>query len=311
MLNSPSFFVVGYPRSGTTLLASLLNRHSKVSIPAETQFYRVFLEDPKLEKISDTYDLLSFYCDYPRIKDLNLCVADFDSYQDLIKNNIRNLLSVSLRIVAEKRSKTISGEKSPAHLLYWESIIQDYPDAKFICIVRDGRDCINSNIQQKWTSQNPFKHAAEWGVYAKAYEELCSTHSDKVYLVKFEDLLADTENVLNGICKFIGCEFESDQLNSTSDDTTVPVWEMDWKSQARKEPDVSRVFAWKASSDSELMKQLSFIMKSSLKKFEYESGSKLTKIQLIKLVITKLFYFNSIYPLLIKIRKKLHSLITS
>ena len=299
----PSFFIVGYPRSGTTLLASLLNRHSCIAIPPETQFYRVFLEDRDVSLCRTVDEMLEFYCSYPRIRDLDLKPEDFLLYRDFISKKTANLLSASLEIFAKKQGKVIAGEKSPAHLLYWKSIIKSYPDIKIICIVRDGRDCVFSNIEQKWTSQNPYKHAAEWCVYAGEYARLSSMYPDKVILIKFEDLLCSTEKVLSDVCDFIGCIYEESQLDSRGDDSTIPVWEKRWKGGASGVPDVSRVLAWKDSDNADEIRQLSYIMKNSLKQFDYELGGGLTLAEWLKLVLTKGVYLHNLYPVAKQIKK--------
>ncbi len=303
---APSFFVVGYPRSGTTLLASLLNRHSCISIPPETQFFRVFLEDEDVSLCHTVDDILEFYCNYPRIIDMGLKPEDFLQYRDFISRDTTNLLSASLEVFAKKQGKKIVGEKSPAHLLYWKTIIRSYPDAKIICIVRDGRDCILSNVKQKWTSQNPYKHAAEWGAYTREYARLSSMHPDKVILIKFEELLHSTEKVLDGVCDFIGCCYEETQLDSQGDDSTVPAWEKKWKKGASGAPDASRVLAWKEAGDDVEMKRLSYIMKNSLKKLGYETGGNLTLMEWVRLFVTEGIYFEGLYP----VAKQINSLIT-
>lgn len=104
MVRDP-FFVVGFPRSGTTLLASMLGRCGDIYISAETHFFRSYIPDTKpLPVFKDEVERFS---SYPRLRDLRVNPADFYMFESFISQDRRRLLSVALHILAKKSESSI------------------------------------------------------------------------------------------------------------------------------------------------------------------------------------------------------------
>ena len=90
-------FIVGSPRSGTTMLAVLVDRHSKIAIPPETQFFTEYVPQTTESKTSENReDMVKSALNYRRIADLHLkreeVLIKFRNYENTYPNLFRAIL---------------------------------------------------------------------------------------------------------------------------------------------------------------------------------------------------------------------------
>ncbi len=97
-------------------------------------------------------------------------------------------------------------EGTPVHVLYMNEIRQAIPDAIFVHVIRDGRDCAISNTSQRWIPTLPWDRSRRLGVAALFWEwmvrigrEYGRSHPADYLELRFEDLLADPTRVLNRV----------------------------------------------------------------------------------------------------------------
>ena len=105
-------FIVGNPRSGTTLTAVLLDRHSKIAVPPETNFFNLFLPTIQNKDKLDYESMVRFTLQSDRIKDLNL---DAENVLENFRHyplSVYNLLRVILEEYTKKRGKVRPGKKT-------------------------------------------------------------------------------------------------------------------------------------------------------------------------------------------------------
>lgn len=295
MKNNIDFFIVGYPRSGTTLLASLLSRHSEIYIPAETHFFRSFLHNSKNANTPD--QLYTKFITDSRLKDLDIPNANL---KGIIKKYFPNrpaILSSVLHHIALNNNKNIIGEKTPGHILFYRDIIEAYPNTKFIYIMRDGRDCVFSNIKEKWTFSNPKKHAAEWNYYINHYTELSKLAPKNTLLIRYEDLIENPDKVLKKINGFIGLKYEIEQITSETSTDVVPEWEKKWKEKAGSLPDKNNKYKWKSYEDKKMLLNITLIMNKNLKQFNYEGFTDISPGSILIFGnIRNFIYLSGVYP---------------
>jgi len=250
------------------MVATLLARHPNIFIPPETHFFRSFLR--KAIEVSDRQKLIELFKHDRRLKDLDLPDDILNSIVNDKSFEITHLLTYSLGYLASRERKYMLGEKTPAHLLYSEDILAIYPNTKFIFVVRDGRDCVLSNIREPWTYRHPLKHAAEWNYYMECYKKLKRTHNHAVICTRYEDILGDTENETKKITEFIGETFNTSQLDANTETHVIPEWERNWKAKALRTIDSANIYNWKKHSDPKLIEKVTFIMRSNLDYFGYD-----------------------------------------
>ncbi|MFC6669009.1 sulfotransferase family protein [Marinobacterium aestuariivivens] len=162
-------FLVGPPRSGTTLLTAMLNTHSLVGAGPETHFFSKIKEDEWREMLADP--------DWPKkavdkISSVKLVgqnviglfeISSEDLYDTLTncERSINAVLNGFFSIYLNKKGKSIWVEKTPNHLLFLDLIRKEFPKAKIIRIVRDPRDSCNSMSKLNWT-YHPVSNAYIW-----------------------------------------------------------------------------------------------------------------------------------------------------
>lgn len=185
-------FVVGAPRSGTTLLQLLIGAHSGFAGCAGES--GVFTRN-------DLFDLRRRYCGLPqaRIAALLRDSGDIVSFFDLLAAAVT---SGPLRFV----------EKTPQHVLVLGRLLRWFPEAQFVNIVRDGRDCYcsaqrNPDVPQR---TGAIRFARYWRscIRARGRAGAC----DRIIDVRYEDLVSETAPTLRLVMAALGHELEAVQL---------------------------------------------------------------------------------------------------
>jgi len=294
--NKIDFFIVGYPRSGTTLVATLLNGSNSIYVPAETHFFRRFIKNTK---IKNKEDFIQKFKEDKRLKDLNAsrkliaeCTYSTSTPQEAF--------ACILTKLAKKYNKKIIGEKTPSHILEYKAILKAYPNTKIIYILRDGRDCVYSNIKEKWTYSNAFKHAAEWNIHISHMESLQSEHPNSLLVMKYEDIINEPENSCQEMAEFIGTSYSQSSQNNFSDSQPIPSWERDWKSKANEKPDSRNKYKWK-KKDKVTNAILTSIMHTNLNKYNYDISDIAKNKYTFNYLLNYMIYNTKTYPVLKKL----------
>lgn len=209
MIDSP-IFLVGAERSGTTLLRLMLDHHPQVAFHSEFEFAVDRINET--EGIRIAYPALDDYYEYLRYNriflDSGFSIDRSLTYPELVNDFL----------LQKKRraQKPIAGATLHHHFQYLHHI---WPNAKYIHILRDGRDVASSVVQMGW-SGNLFKGAEMWITAETTWENLSVQLPPEQHLtVVFEKLVGHPEKVLNKICQFIGVPFDNkmfDYVNNSA-----------------------------------------------------------------------------------------------
>ena len=203
-------FLIGCPRSGTTMLASLLE-HTPWGIPYETQFVTKYFH--RLER----YGLLSERANMKRLlKDilaeravlqweLNLDLDDFCDGLD--EPTYACLANALCRLAPDRTSAVAWGDKTPHYVLDLDVIEQLFPQSKIIVIVRDGRDAALSMLKTTWGPRNIVSCARYWARCHQGgpvAERLMQ--AGRLQTVRYEDLLQNPQPELSRLLDFLGAD---------------------------------------------------------------------------------------------------------
>jgi len=209
----PPVFVLGAPRSGTTLLYHMLLSSGHFAIyMSETHVFN--LVGPRFGDLADVTNrqkLLDVWLRSFQFKRSGLSPEPFAA---TIMKDCRSegeFLRIFMEQIAERQALDRWAECTPEHLLYLKQIKRALPEAKIIHIIRDGRDVALSEIRQGWIQPLPWDHAHrlsvsglywEWMV-RKGREEGRRIAPDYME-VRFEELVRNPRTVMPGITSFIG-----------------------------------------------------------------------------------------------------------
>ncbi len=219
----PFFFILGRPRSGTTLLKTLFDAHPNVKIPPELPIFLPLYQKFKNVKTWDKEKILSFvdHVFQPNVfnnrKLENLRINRELFTTDLLKleNNctIQDLL-IKLNehsfSVFPKQEIRLVGDKNPVYSVYMKRLINIFPKAWFICIIRDYRDNYVSlkNLQEvKLEAPILTLQVARWVYVTKLFLACQNRFPDRFYIIRYEDLVMKPEESMRELCAFLGIPY--------------------------------------------------------------------------------------------------------
>jgi len=245
-------FVIGSPRSGTSLLRLILTSHSEIIVPPECGFIVWLYEKYCAWSSSDALDADS-RAQY--LDDLFLC-KKFDTWgteraalDELLAEHYpadyAGLCATIYMAYARKHSRTVTiwGDKNNFHINHLPTLRSIYPDARFVHIVRDGRDvaCSYREVMLRGSS-SPYSPnlntdidaiATEWSTNVlKVNDYLSSLDASRQMLIRYEDLVENTKTSVMEICRWLGLPFEEKMLEFHEVNRRMqlePALTLDWK----------------------------------------------------------------------------------
>jgi hypothetical protein len=251
-VNSAPFFIVGSGRSGTTLLRMILSAHSRLSIPPETWYLNKLqdlleLDRPLLpQEVERVVRVMTGHYRWP----------DLEISTDAFRSKVGNMTSPGLRDIVElvyleyleRSGKSRWGDKTPGYIELVPQLAHLFPGAKFIHVVRDGRDVAKSFQVRRWSGRWLHQNADEWLTamhYGKRWKN--STLAPEFLEVRYEDLVLDQDNQVRVICEFLGEQFEPQMLSWQHDvERQVPTREAHIHEKLGRTPNASDVGRWKS-----------------------------------------------------------------
>lgn len=249
------FFILGNPRSGTTLFRLMLDAHSEVTVPPESGFMIWFYQKYKCWHINGSYEemIKEFITDLKTAKKINNWRFNFNSLNEFLtvkhSENYTELINDVYTYYALELGKEIKlfGDKNNFHLNHIREITEIYKHAKFIHIIRDGRDVacsykelnnkkINSEFAPK-LSDNIEDIADEWLENNNLIlNDLEKYSSPKNFIsIKYEKLVKESCKTLKRACDFLDIDYQSRMLNYYKNSKSFEPDEfLQWKANTKK-----------------------------------------------------------------------------
>jgi hypothetical protein len=287
----PMPIIVGSPRSGTTLLRLMLDSHPELTIPPETGFLTLA---PKLKGKGDKLreKFLRAVTTYPQAMpnwpDFEISENSFRAaLADIVPFTVTEGFRTFYRLYAARIGKPRWGDKTPLYCLELDVIRKVLPEARFIHIIRDGRDSALSLRKMRfspgWKIQT---QAAYWRKNILSARRAGLGRADYME-VRYEDLILNTRGTLERICAFLGLSYEESMLTYYTraperlrehkgrlqpDGTPVLTREERLSQQQRttEPPDPACVFAWKQFMSPEERKHFQRVAGGLLEDLGYE-----------------------------------------
>ncbi len=227
-------FVVGPPRSGTTLTARLLGELPQLFMPGETHFLEDIhhrYADPDLP--AHLPDILArlrtLYARYEEPEDQRridgLCESGAFERQLCGCATRRDLFDAFMRLQAASAGKGRWGNQVPRDVFELDTLLRMFPDARVIACIRDPRDFLVS-YRDKWTVSaaahrarlrklyHPVLTSYLWKASAQAILAAKIRFGAAVQVMRYEDLVSDPSGTLRRLCAFIGEEFQPRVLDT-------------------------------------------------------------------------------------------------
>lgn len=207
------FFIIGSERSGTTLLMVILDAHSRLSVPEVTWYY------PRFRAFLHTYgDLaapgafrtlvseMTFGLKTPFFgKPWNPRTIVDEIVASTKEPTFKEAFRALLQRVATEEGKARWGEKTPHNLYYVREILEDFPDARFLHLIRDGRDVAVDQIRSAFGPTNILAAAKIWKRTQEAAARARAEVPAGQWLdVRYEDLVTQPEAQVARVLEFLG-----------------------------------------------------------------------------------------------------------
>ena len=206
-------FVVGYPRSGTTLLQALLATQGNIVTFPETHFFNTLrLQYGSTPKIIHCDSVGRFLENITKASGVEFVEHDIallegsewistkELFEYIVKRFLPDDIPDDFRWL----------EKTPDHAFSMEVMQKYYPKAKFVGIVRHPFPAIFSRTRNfRPKVQDPIKYLArQWALYVQSLEEFKQEHPEKIFIVKYEDLAQSPQIVVSSITDFLSVDFD-------------------------------------------------------------------------------------------------------
>lgn len=206
---APPFFIVGNDRSGTTMLRLILDRGPEAAIPPES----MFLTDVELP-VADYQALMDAVWHHPKVRLWELPGEPPRVPTGLPADEAaRFVLAAPFEAYARKHGKPRWGDKTPHYVHHIDALLEIWPDARFVVLVRDGRDVALSLKRMPFGPNNAWAAAQWWARGIRAGAAAAARHPDQVMTVRYEDLVHDPSTHVAAVCDFVGLRFEPDMLD--------------------------------------------------------------------------------------------------
>src|SRR4051794_19185395 len=207
-------FIVGCPRSGTTLFRTMLHAHPRIAVPPETRFVtpgyvRRYAFGP-LDSERNRMRLARWIVDRPESRFRVLGLDADDVKKQIVEGppTLGSALGIVFRAYSESHGKARWGDKRPAYYSFVDELDHLFPDAQFVHMVRDGRACVASMKKTKWFDHEPIPCMATWMMAIDCSQESgARLGPDRFLEVRYEDLVTAPEPAIRRVCEFLGEEY--------------------------------------------------------------------------------------------------------
>jgi sulfotransferase family protein len=208
-------FIVGCPRSGTTLLQSLLYATCQLSSFPESHFFdKVFFKFTSNYRRKPNY--VSVIKKFFEELKIEIEIENFNSYELTNTSLINKFISI-LDKVSIREEKKMWVEKTPDHLHRVSLIEKNVNNSKFIHIVRRPYPTILSlsKASSKWgEGRSHFTCSLKWILCL--FISYVYKNKKNHYLIFYEELALDTNNVMIDLCQWLDLDWKRDFLNNFS-----------------------------------------------------------------------------------------------
>jgi hypothetical protein len=225
---NPFLFIVGCPRSGTTLLKRIVDAHSQIAVVGETDWIAKYFETRTGLTPDElvTPELIPRLFEHTRFYTFKIGPEELE---ELLSSgepiSYRRLVSAFFDAYGEETRKALVGDKTPDYILKMHTLHTLWPSAKFIHLIRDGRDVCLSLLDWKrkaakmakryptWADQPVATAAKFWERHVRLGRETGRELGPVLYHeVRYEALVAQPEQVCATLCEFLSVPYEPAML---------------------------------------------------------------------------------------------------
>lgn len=210
MRDDSPVFIVGMPRSGTTLMRGAVEAYPEIAIAPETHFLNFWVPRSGKTELESRGDFDHFWAAFVgsrQFEQLGLPPAEVrDTILSAGRPSFRTVFATVLRAYAEKAGKRRWGEKTPLHHLHIGRLLEWFPDGRIIYMLRDPRAVVASLQDAPWAAPGLELHACRW---RDSVRVLAHWESDpRVCVVFYEALVTEPAAAMRKVGECLGERFD-------------------------------------------------------------------------------------------------------
>lgn len=259
--------VLGHGRSGTTILQGLLRRYLRVSFGTESQFIpRYYYGLADYGDLTDDANLRRLLTDlvkerwFQRSRSLGFWTTAEMLFEKVRTRTFRGVLDAVFGELARQTGMHRWGDKTPDYVFHLPVLRSLFPDAKYVSIIRDGRDVALSVFEQSWGPKNVPSAALEWNHTVQLVREFEQTiPPDQFLQIRYEDLLDRPVEVFGRLINFLEIDDDDGQILANID------------RNIRSELKAGNYNKWKQALSERQIRQFDSIAGELLRQYGYET----------------------------------------
>lgn len=281
LTEKPPVFLIGSPRSGTTLFHQMFDHHPAFALPFESKYIIIFHNNiHEFGDLTDVKNRESLIVSIEMFMRNAWLERDHDAWiPGLIEAapqlaqqaapSYAGVMEVIYGFFATQRGATRWGDKMATFRRCMPTVLELFPNARIVHLIRDGRDVASSILPLSFGPNTIYVAAKKWRNSVEHGLDFAARHPDQVYTIRYEDLIDDPERYLRELCEFIGEPFDDAMLNYHKSGTTrVPRKEI--HGQLNKPVNKERAARWKRDLSRNQVRVFEAVAGPLLDKLGYE-----------------------------------------
>jgi Sulfotransferase family len=206
-------FFTGCARSGTTLVRAIFSSHPDMAIPDETHYFSQMIDTRARYDSAQGFANETFLADLLAHPKFPQWILPEDQVRHALNSPPAFSYAAAVRRVyalyAQIKGKPRYGDKTPYNVIKISDLAAVFPEARFIHLIRDGRDVALSLMDHRWGDAGMVKAARFWKDRTRRGRDAGHRLGPNRYIeIRYEDLVQDAENVVKSVCAFIQLEFD-------------------------------------------------------------------------------------------------------
>lgn len=244
-------FIVGSERSGTTLLRLMLTSHPAIAVPPEGDFLTRMRSDAPTSPAQQQAFVQAFLS-IEKCREWGLSAVLLTEGIAMMKPQTWSELAAVpywTWLAVNYPTANRWGDKNPSHIHRLPRLLNLYPGARIIHIIRDGRDVAASWMNVPFGPSDASSAAMKWGRAVQAGLTAARQHPGQVLSVHYEALVCEPESTLRDICAFLGENFSHEMMGYADQNqqrALVPRHRLSWHRNTLRPPDPSRIGRWRS-----------------------------------------------------------------
>ncbi len=306
MTNNSPIFIVGMPRSGTTLMRYLLSAHPRIAIAPETHFINGWVEKYHHLDLRRIDDFGKFWKHFSASEQFLRVGVDAEAVLYRIQQkgnpNFRLVFEAVLEEYASVNNKTRWGEKTPAHYDYVDILLSWFPSARIIWMIRDPRAIVASYMDVPWWTGHVLGPVRRWRTSMCELQRW--TQEPRVKIVRYEDLVSNKEKIISDVFKYLGEKVIDEskifhrRKNVARTGELLDEWTRQHYRAAQGPVHARSLDKWKGKLSQRQIRIVEYVARHGMKRWDYRISSTWNPI------LIKFEFLVSLFNYLIVLEKK-------